>query len=160
MGLFTSHYQPSQLPRLVQWQRICLPMQENAREAGSISGLVGRSPAVGSGIPLQYFLPGKFFGQRTLAGYCPRVGKMLDTTEHTHTQTHTYQPSRASVKLTEFCLVEMQIILYSKRDNPKYCDLWICWMLSSFVFYSPIYQFRIYLYFYFYIYAYILSSCS
>ena len=105
MGLFTSDYQPSQLPRLVQWQRICLPMQENARDSGSISGLAGRSPAVGSGIPLQYFLPGKFFGQRTLAGYCPWVGKMLDTTEHTHTQT-----SRASVKLTEFCLVEMQII--------------------------------------------------
>jgi len=40
-------------------------MQENARDAGSIPG------SVGSGIPLQYFLPGKFFGQRTLAGYSP-----------------------------------------------------------------------------------------
>ena len=65
-------------------------MQENARDAGSIPGLVGRSPAVGSGIPLQYFLPGKFFGQRTLAGYSPQGGKKLDTTEHTHTQAHTY----------------------------------------------------------------------
>ena len=40
----------------------------DAKGADSIPGS-GRSPGVGNGNPLQYFLPGKFHGQRDLAGY-------------------------------------------------------------------------------------------
>ena len=38
--------------------------------------------------PAPVFLPGKFHGWRSLAGYSPWGCKELDTTEHTHTQTH------------------------------------------------------------------------
>ena len=60
----------------------------NAGDAGSIPG-PGRSPGGGNGNPLQYFLPGKFHGQRSLVGYSPRGHKESDTSEqltHTHIQ--------------------------------------------------------------------------
>ena len=40
----------------------------DTRDAGSIPGL-GRLPGVGNGDLLQYFLPGKFHGLRSLEGY-------------------------------------------------------------------------------------------
>ena len=49
---------------------------------GSIPGL-GRSPGGGHGNPLQYFLPGKFHGQRSLAGYSPWGCEAQDLTERT-----------------------------------------------------------------------------
>ena len=42
----------------------------NARDLGWILGS-GRSPGEGNGKQLQYFLLGKFLGQRSLAGYSP-----------------------------------------------------------------------------------------
>ena len=52
----------------------------NTGDLGSILGL-GRSPVEGHGNPLQYFLSGKFHGQRSLAGYSPWSSKELDMTE-------------------------------------------------------------------------------
>jgi len=52
----------------------------DAGEAGLIPGS-GRSPGEGNGNPLQYTLPGKSHGQRSLAGYSPWGHKELDTTE-------------------------------------------------------------------------------
>ena len=47
------------------------------------------------------FLPGKFYGQRNLAGYSSRGYKELDETEHacarTHTHTHTHTHTSVSV---------------------------------------------------------------
>ena len=40
----------------------------DARDVGLIPGL-GRSTGVGNGNPLQYSLPEKFHGQRSLVGY-------------------------------------------------------------------------------------------
>ena len=40
------------------------------RDVDLILGL-GRSPGVGKGNPLQYFLPGEFHGPSCLAGYSP-----------------------------------------------------------------------------------------
>ena len=59
------------------------------REMSLIPGL-GRSWGEGDGNPLQYFLPGKFHGQKNLAGYSPWSCKESDTTEcaRTHTCTH------------------------------------------------------------------------
>ena len=54
----------------------------DARDVGSVPGLE-RSPGVGNGNPLQYFLPGKFHGQRNLVGYSPRGRKNSDMREHT-----------------------------------------------------------------------------
>ena len=50
------------------------------RDVGSILGL-GRSPGVGNGPPTPVFLPGKFYGQRNLAGYSPWFCKESDMTE-------------------------------------------------------------------------------
>ena len=36
--------------------------------------------------PIPGFLPGKFYGRRSLAGYCPRGCKELDTTQRPSTQ--------------------------------------------------------------------------
>ena len=46
----------------------------DAGNAGLVPGL-GRSSGEGNGYPLQYFLPRKFHGQRSLAGYSPWGGK-------------------------------------------------------------------------------------
>ena len=42
----------------------------DTRDFGSIPGS-GRSPGIGNGKPAPVFLPGKFHGWRTLAGYSP-----------------------------------------------------------------------------------------
>ena len=52
------------------------------RDMSLIPGL-GRSRGEGDGNPLQYFLPGKFHGQKNLAGYSPWSCKESDTTEAT-----------------------------------------------------------------------------
>ena len=52
----------------------------NAADVGLIPGL-GRSPGEGNGTPLQYSWPGKFYGQRSLAGYSPWGCKKSDITE-------------------------------------------------------------------------------
>ena len=41
--------------------------------------------------PAPVFLPGKFYGQKHLAGYSPSGHKESDMTEHTHTPTHTHK---------------------------------------------------------------------
>ena len=45
---------------------------------------VGKNLGVGNGNPFPFFLPGKLYGQRNLAGYSPYGHKELDTKEHTH----------------------------------------------------------------------------
>ena len=55
-------------------------------DLGSIPGS-GRSPGVGNDNPLQYFLPGKSRGQRSLVGYSPWGSKDSDTTEQLSTHT-------------------------------------------------------------------------
>ena len=59
-----------------------LPVNEgDARDMNLIPGL-GRSPGVGNGnIPV--FLPGKYYGQKSLAGYSPWGHKEFDKTEAT-----------------------------------------------------------------------------
>ena len=52
----------------------------DARDAGSILGS-GRPPGIGNGSLLQCFLPGKFHGQSSLAGYSPWGQKELGMTE-------------------------------------------------------------------------------
>ena len=51
----------------------------NAGDAGSIPGS-GRSPGEGNGNPLQYFLPGKSYGQRSLWGLQSMGSQKSDTT--------------------------------------------------------------------------------
>ena len=51
----------------------------NARHADSISGL-RRCPGGGNGNPISVLLPGKFHGQRRLAGYSPWGHKESDMT--------------------------------------------------------------------------------
>ena len=54
----------------------------NAGDTGdtvSIRGS-GRFPGIGNDNPLQFFLPEKFHGQRSLVGYSPWGCKELDTT--------------------------------------------------------------------------------
>ena len=46
----------------------------NVGNLGSIPGL-GRSPGEGNGQPTPVFWPGEFHGQKSLAGYSPRVAK-------------------------------------------------------------------------------------
>ena len=53
----------------------------DSRDAGSIPGS-GRSPGVGDDNSAPMFLPGKFHGQRNLAGYRLWGCKEWDTTEH------------------------------------------------------------------------------
>ena len=45
---------------------------------------VSKTPWKSKWQPAPVFLPGKFHGQRNLAGYSPWSCKELDTTEHAH----------------------------------------------------------------------------
>ena len=74
----------------ILWTSQVVPVGKNlpasagdTRDAVLISGSV-RSPGEENGNLLQYFLPGKFHGQRNLTGYSPWGHKESDTTDHTH----------------------------------------------------------------------------
>ena len=56
---------------------------QKKREMGLIPGS-RRALEEGNGNPLQYSLPGKFHGQRSLAGYSPWSHKESDTSEQAH----------------------------------------------------------------------------
>ena len=55
----------------------------NAGDLGSIPGL-GRSPGEGNGNPMQYSLPGKYHGWRSLVDCSPWGRKESDMTEQLH----------------------------------------------------------------------------
>ena len=55
----------------------------NAGDPGS-SPRLGRSPGEGNGNPLQYYLPVRSHGQRSLVGYSLWGCKESDTTERLH----------------------------------------------------------------------------
>ena len=50
----------------------------NAGDRGSVPGS-GRCRGEGNGNPLQYFLPGEFHGQGSLAGYSPCSRREVDS---------------------------------------------------------------------------------
>ena len=60
----------------------------SAGDMSSIPGL-GRPPEEGNGNPLQLFLTGKFYGQRSLVGFSPWGCRKSDTTEVT---AHSHSP--------------------------------------------------------------------
>ena len=49
-------------------------------DVGSVPGW-GRFPGLGNWLPTPIFLPGEFYGHRSLAGYSPWDLKELDTTD-------------------------------------------------------------------------------
>ena len=57
------------------------------------------------------FLPGKFHGQRSLAGHSPWSCKESDTTEHTNTHTHTHTHTRMHMPESLYCTVEINTTL-------------------------------------------------
>ena len=59
----------------------------DTRDMGSIPGL-GRSPGVGNGNLLQYFLPRKFHRQRSLVGYSAWGRSVRRNSASTHTDTY------------------------------------------------------------------------
>jgi len=66
--------------QMVPWKRIHLPMQKT-QETG-FNSWVGAIPWSRKWPHTLVFLPGKFHGQRSLAGYSPWSCKELDMTEH------------------------------------------------------------------------------
>ena len=56
----------------------------NVGDAGSIPGSVRKILWRRKWQPTPVFMPGKFYGQRRLAGYSPRGHRELDTTERLH----------------------------------------------------------------------------
>ena len=65
---------------------MALVVKTSLTNAGDITDVdlilgLGRSPGVGNGNPLQYFLPGEFHGQGSLVSFSPWGCKELDTIE-------------------------------------------------------------------------------
>ena len=65
--------------KMVKWQRLCLPIQEMQEIRFNL--WVQKVPGSRKWQPTPVFLPGKFHGQKSLAGYSPWGLKELDTTE-------------------------------------------------------------------------------
>ena len=85
-------------------------------------------------IPTPVFLPGKFHGQRSLAGSSPWGHKESDTTEpqmrartHTHTHTHTVKPDFSGIFMCLQVLLEsfLVVVFYQKSTggSPQVMDL-------------------------------------
>ena len=71
-------------------------VQETQVDRGSNPGS-GRVPGGGNGNPLQYSLPGKSRGQRSLEGYSPaRTVGVTETDPSEHRTQHTWKFSRYS----------------------------------------------------------------
>ena len=72
-------------------QAVIKNLPANAGDAGDAGSIPGseRSPGVGNGSPLQYFVPGKLHGQRSLAGPSP-WGAKSQTRLSTYAATYTY----------------------------------------------------------------------
>ena len=66
-------------------------LSANTSDTGLSPGL-GRSPGEGNGHPLEYLVPGKSHGQRSLAGYSPWAHKELDMTEWLNQQERGVRP--------------------------------------------------------------------
>ena len=67
---------------------MALVVKTSLTNAGDITDVdlilgLGRSPGVGNGNPLQYFLPGEVHGQRSLVGNSPWGHKEMGMTEVT-----------------------------------------------------------------------------
>ena len=60
------------------------PVSSRDARHWSLTSGSGRYPREGNGNPLQYFLLGKFHGQKSLVSYSPWGHKELDTAEHAH----------------------------------------------------------------------------
>ena len=91
----------------------------NGRDAKELieEGLIpwsGRSPNVGSGNPLQYSVPGKFHGQRSVACYSPWGHKKPDMTEQLSTHILCMCYFTAQRKLTERLKLTGSIQINSK----------------------------------------------
>ena len=71
----------TQTPELTETESAC-----NAGDLGLIPGL-GKSPGKGNGLPTPVFLPGKFHGQRILAGYGHGVAKRQTWLSNLHFHT-------------------------------------------------------------------------
>ena len=71
-------------------------------------------------LPAPVFLPGKFYGQRTLVGYSPwdhRVRHNWATNTHTHTHTHTH--TQVFLMMSNFC----------KKGNANFILKFLCILL-------------------------------
>ena len=85
--------------------------------------------------PTSVFLPGKFHGQRRLAGYSPWGCKELDRLSnwvHTYTYTHTqYYVSRATFNYIYTFENEIFIhkLLFKCINLLKYTHSWIVWII-------------------------------
>ena len=92
----------------------------NAEDAGDTGSIPGseRSPGGANSDPLQYFLPGKFRGQRSLAGYSPWGRKESDTTDYLHTRhLSTYQ--HLPVCLSLHPPVYLNVRMTGVQEKPK-----------------------------------------
>ena len=96
----------------------------NAGEAGKIPGS-GRYPGEGNGNPLQYFLPGKSHGQRSLAGYSPWGHKESDMTDHAYT-------APCYTLSTMYKTFKVLVLIFLTYLNNSFCNE--TWIWSHFCF--------------------------
>ena len=73
--------------------------------------------------PIPVLLPGKYHGQKSLAGYSPWGCKESDTTErlsaHTHTHTYTHAHTRTHTHIIKEVLQEELLSFYHKQAALK-----------------------------------------
>ena len=88
--------------QIVQWWRICPPMQE--MQTPRFNPRIGKICWRREWLFTPVALPRKFHGQRSLMDYSPRGHKELDTTEWLSTYTHTYTHIHTHTH-TQICII-------------------------------------------------------
>ena len=94
-----------------------LPMQE--KQEMQVQSLGQEDPQRRKWHPIPVFLPGKFQGQRSLAGYNPGVAKSRTwLSRHKHTHTHTHKTTKLIMFQKHF-----DIIIYCSVTHIVYVQL-------------------------------------
>ena len=101
---------------------------------------VGKIPWSSKWQPTPVFSPGKFHGQRSLAGYSPWSHKGLDTTKHAHTRTHTHTHTHTHIYRMTFFAKETSHSLKIKDNTYTMQDAFL-WHSLSFPLIHPSRQF-------------------
>ena len=85
---FGRKYYISWASQILQWWRICLPMQ--GMQGKQVWSLGRKDPRQQTVAATPVSLPRKFYGKRSLGAYSPWGHKELHVTEFTHMHTHTH----------------------------------------------------------------------
>ena len=110
---FGRKYYISWASQILQWWRICLPMQ--GMQGKQVWSLGRKDPRQQTVAATPVSLPRKFYGKRSLGAYSPWGHKELHVAEFTHMHTHTHTHS----------ISQEQALYFIPTESPYRTKFWL-----------------------------------